>query len=238
MQLSGQLIFLSFHHTISLDRVRETSQMTPTTSPQIIQEILERLRQMHPDAHCELNYESPHQLLVATILSAQSTDVRVNQVTPELFAKYPTVADFAGADPEELQAIIRPVGFFRQKCTFIQESSQRILHQFGGDVPNKMEDLITLKGVARKTANVVLGEIFQISEGITVDTHVKRIAKRLGWTEQTDPVKVERELMALIPKEDWIDVSHLLVFHGRRICFARSPNCTDCLLNTLCPSAE
>lgn len=212
---------------------------TPTTNPQIRQKIISRLRQMHPDAHCELNYETPHQLLVATIMSAQSTDVRVNQVTPTLFEKYKTPADFATADLADLQAIIRPVGFFRQKSSFIQESARTIMHQFGGEVPNNMDDLLTLKGVARKTANVVLGEIFRISDGITVDTHVKRIAHKLGWVSTNkDPVKVERELMALLPKSEWIDISHLLVFHGRRICFARKPQCADCLLNDLCPASE
>lgn len=203
-----------------------------------VQTILERLRAAHPDAHCELNYETPHQLLVATILSAQCTDVRVNQVTPQLFAQYPTVVDFAAADRAELEEAIRSTGFFRQKARFIQESSQKIVHEFGGQVPDDMADLLTLNGVARKTANVVLGEIYGIADGITVDTHVKRLANRLGLTEETDPVKVERDLMRIIPESSWIEVSHLLIFHGRRICFARNPQCAECPLNDICPSAE
>lgn len=208
-------------------------------SADTIQEIISLLKEMHPDAHCELNYQTPHQLLVATILSAQSTDVRVNQVTPALFETYPTPAAFADADREELEALIRPVGFFRQKASFILATSQKIVAEFGGKVPDSMDNLLSLKGVARKTANVVLGEIYGIAEGITVDTHVKRIAYKLGWTSSDkDAVKSERELMALIPPDQWIIISHLLVFHGRRICFARRPACPECQLNHLCPAAE
>lgn len=203
-----------------------------------IPELITRLRAAHPDAHCELNYQSAHQLLVATILSAQCTDVRVNQVTPLLFARYPTMADFAGAERAELEEIVRPTGFFRQKSRYIQESSQKILLQYEGEVPASMTELLTLPGVARKTANVVLGEIYNIAEGITVDTHVKRLAKLLGLTTATDPQKVEKDLMASVPQANWIEISHLLVFHGRRICFARRPNCPACTLNDICPSAE
>lgn len=203
-----------------------------------IPELITRLRAAHPDAHCELNYHSAHQLLVATILSAQCTDVRVNQVTPLLFARYPTIADFAGAERAELEEIVRPTGFFRQKSRYIQESSQKILLQYGGEVPATMTELLTLPGVARKTANVVLGEIYNIADGITVDTHVKRLAKLLGLTTATDPKKVEKDLMALVPQAHWIEISHLLIFHGRRICFARRPNCSACTLNDICPSAE
>lgn len=210
-----------------------------TTDPAIVQEILRRLRAAHPDACCELNYETPHQLLVATILSAQCTDERVNKVTPALFARYPTPVDFAAADRAELEELVRPAGFFRQKSRFIQESAQKIVHEYGGELPPQMTDLLTLPGVARKTANVVLGEIYNIADGITVDTHVKRIAHKLGWTSTNkNPEKVERELMAIIPKDAWIEVSHLLIFHGRRICIARRPNCPDCPLRDLCPSAE
>ncbi len=203
-----------------------------------ISELIGRLRAAYPDAHCELNYATPIQLLVATILSAQCTDERVNQVTPALFAHYPTVADFAAADREELETFVRPTGFYRQKARYIQESSQIILHEYGGEVPDEMGDLLKLKGVARKTANVVLGEIYGIAEGITVDTHVKRLAGRLGLTMETDPQKVERDLMALIPQESWIEISHLLIFHGRRVCFARRPDCLHCPLQDICPSAE
>ncbi len=197
-----------------------------------------RLREMYPDAHCELNYETPIQLLAATILSAQCTDERVNQVTPNLFARFPDAPALAAAGRAELEEIIRPTGFFRQKAKFIQESAQTIVHEHGGEVPSRMEDLLKLNGVARKTANVVLGEIYGRAEGITVDTHVKRIAHRLGWTTTNDdPVKVEQELMAIIPPENWIEISHLLIFHGRALCKARRPDCAPCLLRDICPSA-
>lgn len=203
-----------------------------------ISEIIDRLREAYPDAHCELDYTTPHQLLVATILSAQCTDERVNQVTPALFERYPTVADFAAADRTELEELIRPTGFFRQKAGFIQEASSTILHEYGGVVPDSMEEMLTLKGVARKTANVVLGEVYGTAEGIAVDTHVKRLAKRLGLTQATDPKKVEQALMQIVLRESWIEISHLLIFHGRRVCFARNPDCQRCTLNDICPSAE
>lgn len=212
--------------------------MTQAITAEFITTLIQKLQAAHPDAHCELEYETPIQLLAATILSAQCTDERVNQVTPILFARYPTASDLAAADRAELEEIIHPTGFFRQKARFIQESSQIILHQHGGDVPDNMPDLLKLKGVARKTANVILGEIFRLAEGITVDTHVKRLAKRLGLTAETDPVKVERDLMRLIPREHWLDISHLLIFHGRRVCYARKPDCPGCTLNDICPSAD
>ncbi len=211
--------------------------MSANTAPPI-HIIIERLRLAYPDAHCELNYESPHQLLVATILSAQCTDERVNKVTPGLFEQYPAVADFAAADRIELQEAVRSTGFYRQKAKYIQESSQAILLEHGGEVPDNMDSLLQLNGVARKTANVVLGEIYGIADGITVDTHVKRLAKKLGLTAKTDPGKVEKDLMAIVPRENWIEISHLLIFHGRRTCFARRPDCANCVLNDLCPSAE
>ena len=209
-----------------------------TKSPAYIETVITRLREAYPDAHCELNYDTAHQLLVATILSAQCTDERVNKVTPDLFVKYPTIVDFAAADRAELEEAIRSTGFFRQKAKYIQESSQAILQEYGGEVPGTMEELLTLNGVARKTANVVLGEIFDVADGITVETHVKRLAKRLGLTNHADPAKVEKDLMELIPKESWIEISHLLIFHGRRVCFARNPDCANCPLNNICPSAE
>jgi endonuclease-3 len=208
-------------------------------SPEYVATVLQRLQEAHPDAHCELNYETPLQLLVATILSAQTTDVRVNQVTPQLFAKYPDAAALAAADRAELEETIRSTGFFRQKAGFIQETAVSLLQNYSGEVPSTMEELTQLKGVARKTANVVLGEIYGKAEGITVDTHVKRIAHKLGLTSTNkDPVKVERELMAIIPREHWINLAHLLIFHGRRICIARRPDCPNCSLNDICPSAE
>ena len=202
-----------------------------------VTQIIARLRATYPDAHCELDYETPIQLLVATILSAQCTDARVNMTTPALFARFPTVEALAGADPVEMEELVRPTGFYRQKARYIREAATRILTEFGGEVPSDLDDLLTLPGVARKTANVVRGEIFGLSDGITVDTHVKRLAARLGLTTATDPVKVERDLMAIIPRESWREISHLLIWHGRRLCTARKPACHECPLNDICPSA-
>ncbi len=201
--------------------------------------ILNRLQALYPETPVPLDHSDPYTLLIAVLLSAQCTDERVNMVTPALFAKYPTPVDFAAADRSELEAMVRSTGFFRQKAKFIQESSHTIVHEHGGEVPNELDKLIKLNGVARKTANVVLGEIYGIADGITVDTHVKRIAHKLGLVSTNkNPVKVERELMAIVPKGQWILISHLLVFHGRRICFARRPDCLSCPLNDICPSAE
>ena len=200
-------------------------------------EIIARLRHAHPDAHCALKYETPLQLLVATILSAQCTDERVNQVTPDLFEKYPDVMAFAAADRAELEEAIHSTGFYRQKARYIQESSQRLLEEHGGEVPDDLDDLLQLTGVARKTANVVLGEIYGVAEGVVVDTHVKRLSQRLGLTAETTPAKIERDLMELVPREEWIEIAHLLIFHGRRVCDARNPDCPNCTLNDLCPSA-
>ncbi|HRN68928.1 MAG TPA: endonuclease III [Promineifilum sp.] len=202
-----------------------------------VTQIIARLRATYPDAHCELDYETPIQLLVATILSAQCTDARVNMTTPALFERFPTVETLAGADPVEMEELVRPTGFYRQKARYIREAATRILTEFGGEVPSDLDDLLTLPGVARKTANVVRGEIFGLSDGITVDTHVKRLAARLGLTTATDPVKVERDLMAIIPRESWREISHLLIWHGRRLCTARKPACHECPLNDICPSA-
>jgi endonuclease-3 len=200
-------------------------------------EIVRRLRKAHPDAHCALNYETPLQLLVATILSAQCTDVRVNKVTPALFRRFPDAEAFAAADRADLEEAIRSTGFYRQKARYIQETCQRLLQEHGGNVPQDLDDLLQLTGVARKTANVVLGEIFGIAEGIVVDTHVKRLSLRLGLTAEKSATKVEKDLMALLPRELWIEISHLLIFHGRRICEARTPKCGECTLSVLCPSA-
>lgn len=206
----------------------------PTLAP----EIIARLRREYPDAHCELNYQTPVQLLVATILSAQCTDQRVNQVTPALFAKYPTAADFAAADRAELEQAIYATGFYRQKARYIQEACHKIVYEHNNQLPNNMETLLKLSGVARKTANVVLGEIYRKAEGITVDTHVKRLAMRLGLTAESDPAKVEKDLMAVVPPADWIDISHLLIWHGRRVCDARKPDCPNCVLKDICPSVR
>ncbi|MBP9500586.1 MAG: endonuclease III [Candidatus Promineofilum sp.] len=200
-------------------------------------EIMARLRVVHPDAHCALDYQTPYQLLVATILSAQCTDERVNLTTPALFDRYPTAATLAGADPVEVEELVRPTGFYRQKARYIREAAARIMTEFGGEVPSDMDELLSLSGVARKTANVVRAEIFGLADGVAVDTHVKRLAARLGLSAKTDPVKVERDLMAIVPRENWIEVTHLLIWHGRRICTARKPDCLNCTLNDICPSA-
>jgi len=202
-----------------------------------VSELIGRLRAAYPDAHCALDYQTPVQLLVAVILSAQCTDERVNLTTPALFARYPTVEDLAAADPDEMEALARPTGFFRQKARYIRETAARLLADYGGEVPPEMEHLLVLPGVARKTANVVRGEIYGLADGVTVDTHVKRLSARLGLTMATDPVKVERDLMALIPRESWIEIAHLLIWHGRRVCTARKPDCAGCPLNDICPSA-
>jgi endonuclease-3 len=199
--------------------------------------ILSRLREAHPDAHCALDYQAPWQLLVATIMSAQTTDERVNQVTPALFARYPDPAALAGADREDVERLIQPTGFFRQKARYIQETCQRLVEEHGGEVPAEMAALLSMSGVARKTANVILGEIFGLSEGVVVDTHVKRLARRLGLAEGETPEQIEQEMMALLPPDLWIEISHLLIYHGRRICHARRPDCLHCPLVDFCPSA-
>jgi len=202
-----------------------------------IGEIIRLLRQQHPDAHCELNHENPLQLLVATILSAQCTDVRVNKVTPALFAKYPTALDLAVAETEELEEMIRSTGFYHNKAKNIQSAARRIVDTFNGEVPRTMAELLTLGGVARKTANVVLGVAYGSGVGIVVDTHVRRLSNRLGLSNHEDPEKIEKDLTAIVPQSDWIDFSHLLIFHGRRVCDARKPDCANCLLRHLCPSS-
>lgn len=216
----------------------ETPPLTPESpAAERIHEIIRRLRLAHPDARCELTHQDPWQLLVATILSAQCTDERVNKVTPVLFARFPTPKDMADADRAEIEEIIRPTGFYRNKARFLHETAQRIAYDYDGQIPPDMQHLLKLPGVARKTANVVLGVGFNIAEGVVVDTHVKRISNRLGLTKHSQPQKIEQDLMALVPPEDWIDFSHLLIFHGRRICKARKPDCSNCPLQDLCPSA-
>jgi endonuclease-3 len=193
------------------------------------------LAALYPDAHCELNFTSPLELLVATILSAQCTDKRVNIVTPVLFSRYRTAADYAAADRDEVEKIIQSTGFFRAKTTSIIGLGHALCDRFGGEVPPRLRDLVTLPGVGRKTANVVLGNAFGIP-GITVDTHFARLARRFGWTMQTDPVKIEQEVGALIPRSEWTALSQRLIWHGRRICHARRPACGACPLARLCPS--
>ena len=190
---------------------------------------------VYPDAHCELDFRSPFELLVATVLSAQTTDVRVNMVTPTLFAKYPTTADLAAADRGDVEQIIQSTGFFRAKTQSILGLSQAIVDRFGGQVPGRMADLVTLPGVGRKTANVVLGNAFGVP-GITVDTHFARLARRFGWTTHTEANKIEADVAALIPKREWTILSHRLIWHGRRCCHARRPACGACAIAQLCPS--
>ena len=199
-----------------------------------VQEILRRLKIAYPGATCTLHFKNPLQLLVATILSAQCTDERVNRVTPKLFERYPTVQDFANADREELEKHIRSTGFYRQKARSIRQSARLIVEKFDGKVPDRLEDLVQLPGVGRKTANVVLGNAFGRQDGVVVDTHVGRLARRLGLTTENSPEKVEKDLMAHIPRHEWTLFSHLLIQHGRAVCTARNPDCGACFLRELC----
>jgi endonuclease-3 len=207
-------------------------------APDRIAEILKRLDQLYPDVTCALTHTSAWELLVATILSAQSTDVNVNRVTPELFRKYPTIEAFAALTPEQLEPDVRSTGFFRNKSKSVVGAAKKIVADFGGQVPRNMQDLLTLPGVARKTANVVLGSWFKIAEGVVVDTHVHRISRRLELTTQDDPQKIEQDLMRIIPREKWILFSHQIIWHGRRLCIARKPKCVDCSLENLCHAAD
>jgi endonuclease-3 len=202
-----------------------------------IAEVIPRLKKEYPDARTELDWTNPLELLVATVLSAQTTDVRVNQVTEGLFEKYRTAADYAGADPAELEEDIRPTGFYRNKARALQGIARALLEEHGGDVPRTMPELVALPGVGRKTANVVLGNAFGVDEGIVVDTHVRRVSNRLGLTGERDPEKIEKDLLQMVPEEDRTIFSHLLILHGRRVCKARKPDCPGCVLNDVCPSA-
>ncbi len=200
-----------------------------------VRELLQRLRAAYPDARCALRHENPLQLLVATILSAQCTDTRVNLVTPSLFARYQTAADFATAPLRDLEQIIRPTGFFRNKARAIRETCRVIADQYDGRVPDQLDALVQLPGIGRKTANVVLGVAYGKAEGIVVDTHVARLSYRLGLTRHRTPEKIEAALLKIVPRQDWIDFSHLLIWHGRRRCTARQPDCARCELWSLCP---
>ncbi len=202
------------------------------------QELARRLPRIYPDAHCELNFSNPLELLVATILSAQCTDKRVNLVTPALFDRCRTALDYAEIPQEELEGIIRTTGFFRNKATSIRGAARDILARHGGRVPRTMLELVALPGVGRKTANVVLGNAFDINDGVVVDTHVTRLSRRLRLTTRTDPVKIEADLVRLFPRAVWTLLSHWLIFHGRRRCFARKPDCPGCELRDICPSAD
>jgi endonuclease III len=193
------------------------------------------LAETYPVVRTELNFESPYQLLVATVLSAQTTDIRVNLTTPVLFARYPTPEDLAGANPEDVEEILKPTGFFRAKTKSVMGLSAALRDRFGGEVPRTLAELVTLPGVGRKTANVVLGEAFGIP-GITVDTHFNRLSRRFGWTKETDPVKIEQEVGSLVPRAEWTNLSQRMIWHGRRVCHARRPACGACSLAALCPS--
>ncbi len=197
-----------------------------------------RLKRLYPDATCSLNYETPVQLLVATILSAQCTDERVNMVTPELFRRFPDAAALASAELSEIETLVRSTGFYRNKAKNIQAACRMIVTEYGGEVPKLMEELLKLPGVARKTANVVLAHAYGINAGVTVDTHVKRLSNRLGLTEHDDPVRIERDLIELLPQPDWENWSIRLIYHGRAVCMARNPACERCLLADLCPSVN
>src|SRR5271165_3377456 len=207
-------------------------------APDRVAEILQGLDQLYPDVTCALTHSSAWELVVATILSAQSTDVNVNRVTPELFRKYPTVQAFAALTPEQLEPDVRSTGFFRNKSKSVVGAARKVVADFGGQVPDDMESLLTLPGVARKTANVVLGTWFKKADGVVVDTHVHRISRRLELTTNDDPQKIEQDLMRIIPREKWILFSHQIIWHGRRLCIARNPKCVDCPLENICHAAD
>ena len=211
--------------------------MASTEEKQRTRKIIARLKKAYPDAKCSLNHSNAFELLIATILSAQCTDERVNIVTADLFRKYRSCEDYVNVAPAELEQDIHSTGFFRNKTKSIQGACKKMLEEHGGLVPNDVEKLLALPGVARKTANVVLGNAFGVASGVVVDTHVSRISQLLGLTKETQPEKIERDLMELVPKKDWIDFSHLLIYHGRRVCKARRPECERCVIESLCPSS-
>jgi len=220
---------------VTSSRATVRADETPLARTRRARRIDKILAETYPDAHCELDFTTPLELAVATILSAQSTDAGVNKVTPALFAKYPTAADYAAADRAELEEMIHSTGFFRAKTNSLIGLGQALVERYDGEVPPRLRDLVTLPGIGRKTANVILGNAFDIP-GITVDTHFGRLARRFGWTTQDDPVKVEHEVGALFPKRDWTMLSHRLIFHGRRMCHARKPACGVCPVARLCPA--
>jgi endonuclease-3 len=212
--------------------------MKDTTRPEQAREIIRRLKKEYPGQGTALDFSNPLELLVATILSAQSTDRQINRITPALFEKYRSIQDYAEAAPEELEAEIRSSGFYRNKARHIRGAARKIVEEYGGQIPRTMEELVTLPGVARKTANIVLSIGFGVVAGIAVDTHVKRLAGRLGLSKESNPDRIERDLMALVPRKDWGRVNYLLISHGRTVCNARKPLCPDCTLSDICPSAE
>ncbi len=219
----------------TLKGVSTPLEAPPTALVRRARKTYRELHELYPYAHCELDFENPLQLLVATVLSAQTTDVMVNKVTPELFARYPDAAALASADRAALETLLKPTGFFRAKTDSVLKLSAALVERFDGQVPPRLADLVTLPGVGRKTANVVLGNAFGVP-GITVDTHFGRLVRRFGWTAETDPVKVEHAVGALFPKKDWTMLSHVLIFHGRRTCHAKRPACGACPIQRLCPA--
>ncbi|GHO44853.1 endonuclease III [Ktedonospora formicarum] len=205
-------------------------------SPEQVQFIVDELYRLYPKARYELDFTTPLELFIATQLAAQCTDERVNAVTKDLFKKYRSAADYAGANPEELEQDVKPTGFYRKKAAQLRASCQYLLDHHNGEVPNTMQELVRVPGVARKTANVILGNAFGIVDGFIVDTHVDRLSKRFGWTKQNDIVKIERDLMALVPREHWLEAAHRIIYHGRAVCNARKPLCGNCTLASYCPS--
>ncbi len=214
---------------------KQKRELSPAEKERL-HKVLERLKAAYPEARIALKFSTPLELLVATILSAQCTDERVNEVTRELFKKYRSAKDYAEASLEELAQDIRPTGFYQQKARYIKEACRLIVDEFGGEVPRTMEDMLKLPGVARKTANIVLANAYGVVEGIPVDTHVRRLAQRLGFSQEKDPNKIERDLMAIIPKEDWAFIPYVFQQHGRKVCKARKPLCEKCVVNDLCPA--
>lgn len=212
-----------------------TLDESPLARKRRARRIARELAITHPDAHCELDHDGPLQLAVATILSAQTTDVRVNEVSPKLFARYPTAADYAAADRAELEEMLKPTGFFRNKADALIKLGQQLVERYGGEVPGTMDELLTLPWIGRKTANVILGNAFDVP-GLTVDTHFSRLVRRWRWTQETDPVKIEYAVAALIEKREWTMLSHRVIFHGRRVCHARKPACGACTIARWCPS--
>ena len=201
-------------------------------------EIIKKLKEMYPDAKCSLDFNTPFEMLVAVCLSAQCTDDRVNKVTPELFKVYDTPEDFANCDLENLEALIHSCGFYKNKAKNLKSAGQKIMKDFNGNVPQTIDELITIPGVGRKSANVIMLEAFDNPQGIAVDTHAKRLANRLGFSKESDPLKVEKDLLKLIPKEYWKDVNHIFIWHGRKICSSQNPKCNNCLLNDLCQKVK
>lgn len=237
---NGAKVFVKAKGSVALQKqsAGKGSGLGRGTNPKRVAAILEKLDEAYPDAVCELNHENPFQLLISTILSAQCTDVRVNQVTKELYKKYKKPEDFAYATPSELEQEIRPTGFFRNKTKSVMGASKAIVESFAGKVPQTMEEILTLPGVARKTANVVLGTGYGIASGVVVDTHVIRLSRRLDLTRHEDPKKIEQDLMAILPERKWIRFSHQLIWHGRRVCVARKPRCLECNLQKICYSKD